>query len=251
MKKPSVKLSSFFVILTFFTESAFADMDTSTQPFSVRLGESRIIYDPDSNGANLAVTNPQNYPMLVQSTVLEEDKQTRSPFIVTPPLMRLDGKQSSRLRVVRTGGEFASDRETLQWVCVKAIPPKEDDEWAMDKNNKSVKNNSVSVKIRYSINSCIKMFLRPSIIKGDPIDSARNITWGFEGGLLVAKNNSPFYVNLNSIVVGKIRVTNPNFIPPFGEYKITTAKVKRGDTVTWSVVNDYGGESRHFQSELR
>ncbi|NPE97657.1 Dr fimbrial biogenesis chaperone DraB, partial [Escherichia coli] len=69
----------------------------------------------------------QDYPMLVQSEVLSEDQKSPAPFVVTPPLFRLDGQQSSRLRIVRTGGEFPSDRESLQWICVKGIPPKEDD----------------------------------------------------------------------------------------------------------------------------
>ncbi|MDO2495886.1 fimbria/pilus periplasmic chaperone [Escherichia coli] len=27
-------------------------------------------------------------------------------------------------RIVRTGGDFSVDRESLQWICIKGIPPK-------------------------------------------------------------------------------------------------------------------------------
>lgn len=53
-------------------------------------------------------------------------------FIITPPLFRLDALQSSRLRIVKTEGAFPIDRESLQWICVKAIPPKYEDKWAKE-----------------------------------------------------------------------------------------------------------------------
>lgn len=44
--------------------------------------------------------------MLVQSEVLAENQKDPAPFVVTPPLFRLDALQSSRLRIVRTGVFF-------------------------------------------------------------------------------------------------------------------------------------------------
>ncbi|WP_339735666.1 fimbria/pilus periplasmic chaperone, partial [Aeromonas sp. HMWF014] len=84
--------------------AAEVPVETSTQPFELKLGASRLIYNPAANGATIAVHNQQNYPMLVRSQVFAEDKTTPAPFLVTPPLFRLDGQQRSRLRVVHTGG---------------------------------------------------------------------------------------------------------------------------------------------------
>lgn len=65
-----------------------------------------MIYNLDSSGASLTVMNDLDYPMLVQSEVLAENQKDPAPFVVTPPLFRLDALQSSRLRIVRTGGGF-------------------------------------------------------------------------------------------------------------------------------------------------
>lgn len=121
-----------------------------------------MIYSLESPGATLTVINNHNYPMLVQSVVLTEGKQKYAPFIVTPPLFRLDALQSSRLKVIRTGGDFPNDRESIQWLCVKGIPPKEDDKWAEDQ--KII--NKVSLHVQFSINNCVKLFIRPESVKG-------------------------------------------------------------------------------------
>ncbi|MEF9898154.1 MAG: fimbria/pilus periplasmic chaperone [Pseudomonas sp.] len=124
---------------------SYADnMRTRQQPFSVKIGASRIIYGLASGGATLSVSNPQDYPILVQSVVLGEDTKSKAPFVVTPPLFRLEGQQQSRLRIVRTGGDFANDRESLQWLCVNGIPPKADEAWAKGGARRIRKNRTLS-----------------------------------------------------------------------------------------------------------
>ncbi|CAI2793739.1 Capsule protein fraction 1 [Serratia grimesii] len=107
---------------------------SGTKVFELKLGASRIIYHTDSAGAEVSVTNPQEYPILVQGKVYAEDKKTIAPFVVPPPLSRLEANQQSRLRIIRTGGSADGNRETLQWFCVAGIPPQETDVWAQDKN---------------------------------------------------------------------------------------------------------------------
>ncbi|XTI19235.1 fimbria/pilus periplasmic chaperone [Escherichia coli] len=87
--------------------------------FSLRLDTTRVVYNQGSSGETLAVINEHDYPILVQAEVLLEDQRTPAPFVITPPLFRLDALQSSRLRIIQTGGDFPTDRETLQWVCIK------------------------------------------------------------------------------------------------------------------------------------
>ncbi|UDJ83688.1 fimbria/pilus periplasmic chaperone [Kosakonia oryzae] len=191
MKKRIAVFSLIIASVYFFTDSVLAmpsSPETSSRMSLVRLGASRLIYDPDSNGATLTVTNPHNYPILIQSQVLTENKKDKAPFIVTPPLMRLDGQQSSRLRIVRTGGTFRNDRETLQWLCVKGIPSKAGDQWA----KKGEKKGSVSRNLQLSINNCIKLLVRPGGLKKYPDDSDSRLKWQRKGNTLVAINDSPF-----------------------------------------------------------
>ncbi len=46
----------------------------------------------------------------------------KAPFLITPPLFRLDAKQENVLRIIRTGGNLPADRESLFWLNIKSIP---------------------------------------------------------------------------------------------------------------------------------
>ncbi|EDQ9497650.1 fimbria/pilus periplasmic chaperone, partial [Salmonella enterica subsp. enterica serovar Hartford] len=55
-------------------------LNLNTKAFSVKLGATRVIYHAGTAGATLSVSNPQNYPILVQSSVKAEDKSSPAPF---------------------------------------------------------------------------------------------------------------------------------------------------------------------------
>ena len=225
-----------------------ADTETSTQSFSVRLGASRVIYNPASAGQTLTVTNPQDYPVLIQSRVLGADRKTLAPFVVTPPLMRLDGQQSSRLRIVRTGGSFAPDRESLQLLCVKGIPPKEGDAWAKEDETVGKK---VSLNVQLSINNCIKLLVRPDAVKGHPDDPQYRLKWQHQNNKLRAINDSPFYMNLSALKMNGKDVSDMTYVAPFSAQEFTVPSGKNTGKVEWKLVNDYGGESALYQADIR
>lgn len=227
-------------------------VENHTQTFSVKLGATRVIYDPSSSGTTLTVTNPQDYPILVQSQALAENMKDKAPFVVTPPLFRLDGQQQSRLRIVRTGGNFPDDRESIQWLCVKGVPPKADDVWSKDENGKAVANNTVSLNVRISINSCIKLFVRPGSVKGHPSDVAGSLGWQRVGDKIKATNSTPFYINLTSVSVNGAKLKEAlHYVPPFSSYEFALPKgISGAGKVQWTIINDYGGESKLFSASF-
>lgn len=226
-------------------------IDTASKPFSVVLGASRVIYNPDSNGALLTISNPQDYPILVHSQVMGPDREKKGPFIVTPPLMRLDGQQSSRLRIVRTGGEFANDRESLQWICVKGIPPKAGDAWNKSGNTEQSNRESVSLTVKLSINNCIKLFVRPLSLKGQSEDAGKKIRWVHEGGGITGYNDSPFYVNISSLTTNGKPVSNVNYIAPFSSQGYVLPKTSFPAEIEWKTINDFGGDSRVIKASVK
>ncbi|AIJ07440.1 MULTISPECIES: fimbria/pilus periplasmic chaperone [Edwardsiella] len=224
------------------------NIEQNSQEFAVKLGATRVIYAPSSMGQTLSVSNPLDYPMLIQSRVYGEDMKSKAPFVVTPPLFRLDGQQQSNLRIIRTGGDFAKDRESLQWLCIKGLPPKEGDLW----NNKKGKIEShkvVSLNLQVSIDSCIKLFVRPESIKGHPEDVASSLSWSQQDTNLKAMNNTPFYMNLASLKVGNVNISNVHYIPPFSSYTFHLPKGVSG-MVSWSIVTDYGGVSDIYHKSI-
>ncbi|EIZ7418562.1 pili assembly chaperone PapD, partial [Salmonella enterica] len=151
-------------------------LNSATKLFSVKLGATRVIYHAGTAGATLSVSNPQNYPILVQSSVKAADKSSPAPFLVIPPLFRLEANQQSQLRIVRTGGDMPTDRETLQWVCIKAVPPENEPSDTQAKG--------ATLDLNLSINACDKLIFRPDAVKGTPEDVAGNLRWVETGNKL-------------------------------------------------------------------
>lgn len=243
------------VLVTFMADAgASAQVKKTTrieqkeQPFALKMGATRVIYAPDSAGATLTVTNPQDYPMLVKSQVLDEDKKTVAPFIVTPPLFRLDGLQSSRLRLISSSRDFTPDRETLKWLCVTGIPPKKDDAWAKDESGK-VPDHAI-LNVQLSVSSCIKLLVRPSGLKGRPEEVADGLTWHRQGGRLRADNPTPFYISLKSVSVGGKPVESVEYVPPRGSQTFTLPAGAAG-RVKWQILTDLGGDSRIYEAALQ
>jgi len=221
---------------------AAQSLPTNTHEFSIHLGATRVIYHEKSQGADIQVSNPQDYPVLIQSVTKNEDKKTDAPFIVTPPLFRLEAKQQSRLRIVRTGGDLAQDRETLQWVCVKALPP------VLDEDKKQV--NTASLEINLSINTCDKLIYRPESVKGKPETVAGSLIWARTDEGVKVTNPTGFYMNIKSLVIDGKEVRYPEYVSPFSSRTYKVASAAHGP-VQWKIVTDNGGDSRMFQSEIK
>lgn len=218
--------------------------------YSVGLGVTRLIYNPNSMGATLSINNPNDFPVLAQTTITSENRKGDAPFIVTPPLFRLDGKQQSRLKVVMTGEVSAKDRETLYWLCATGIPPEKGDEWAKGEREAKPKEALLDVKVKLS--QCVKLMVRPSDVKDKPENVAAQLKWTRNGDVLKGQNPTPFYMNLSTLsVAGKI-IGAPAYIPPFGttNYVLPKGSAASGK-VSWKILNDFGGESGPFEAALQ
>ena len=238
-------------------------VNTTKHLFTVKIGTTRVIYPSSSTkGVSVSVANPQDYPILVQTQVKDEDKTSPAPFIVTPPLFRLDAGLQGRVRIIRTGGKFPEDRETLQWLCLTGIPPKNGDAWGNTQNNP--KNSSPTMDIQMSISTCIKLLFRPDKVKGDPTDSADSLTWRYKGNYLEVNNPTPFYMNFYSLRIGdekinlsalgsKDEIKNGSYVPPFSsrDFIIPVKNKGKATEVFWQVINDNGGVSREFKSTVQ
>lgn len=222
--------------------AADQQLNSTTKSFGVKLGITRVIYHDGTAGATLSVSNPQDYPILVQSSVKAEDKKSPAPFMVMPPLFRLEGSQQSQLRIVRTGGDMPTDREALQWVCVKAVPPKND---LPDTQAKGA-----TLDINVSISTCDKLIFRPDAVKGVPEDAAGNLRWVAMGNKLKVENPTPFYMNLASVTVGGKPITGLDYVAPFADKTLDIPSGAYGD-VEWKVITDFGGESHPFRHAFK
>lgn len=250
------KIAFFSLCLLLNFHSEAAETQTEYHAFSITTNTSRVIYPLSTNnkGVSLSVTNPQEYPVLIQAKISGEDKISPAPFVITPPLFRLDGGKRSGLRIFRVGGDFSNEHESLHWLCLTGIPPKQDDVW----NNieKYKKTNGTTVDIKLSVKTCLKFLVRPEKLKQSVEAVAGKLTWHRDDKKLHVDNPTPYYIDLANIDLGGKKIDlysggGERYIQPFSKKEFPLPdKVKGASTVTWQIINDYGEESKPFKANI-
>ncbi|WP_170692593.1 molecular chaperone, partial [Escherichia coli] len=98
-----------------------------------------------------------NTSYLIQSWVDDSKTEKKSQdFVITPPLFMLPTRKEASLRIMFLGKtNLPTDRETLYWMNVKAIPPT--DEKNTQKNT-----------LQLALQNKIKLFYRPENLPVQP-----------------------------------------------------------------------------------
>lgn len=193
----------------------------------ITVGGTRVIYDGGKKEASLSVTNSDSNPYLIQSWAETENSDVeKTPFIVTPPLYRIEGHQQNLLRIVHTGGNLPEDRESFYWLNVKAIPA----------SNKTEGANTLQIAIK----SRIKLIYRPKDLKGVPEDVAGKLTWVQKGTNLTVTNPTPFVMNFQQVNVGGHEIKDVTYVMPMSQANFITPAGVSG-SVSWKIISDYGG----------
>ncbi|MCW6016415.1 fimbria/pilus periplasmic chaperone [Serratia marcescens] len=251
MLSNTVRASTLLGVALFQFHAMAAGLPGSVTKYETILGANRIIYSSSANGASLSVTNPQDFPILIQSMVLNEALKPVDTFVVTPPVFRLDGKRMNKLSIVLAEDNGVSDRESLNWLCVKSIPPKSDDVWAKEENNAQSKKQA-DVNLQLSLNNCIKLITRPTSLAGSVESSASTLVWQQRDHELTVTNPSPFYMNLATLMLDGKPVSNNKYVAPYSSQHIPLPSgMGKARNVSWQIVNDFGGNSQTYTKGLK
>lgn len=119
----------------------------------------RVILAGVAPEANPQITNSGKTPALFQTWIdanragsgaVAAPADTNVPFIIDPPLFRLEPRRSKRLRIFADGAAatLPKDRESVFWLNVLEVPP----------HTLSANQNSV----QFAFHTRIKLFYRPS-----------------------------------------------------------------------------------------
>ncbi|EBH3652285.1 molecular chaperone, partial [Salmonella enterica] len=219
---------SLLIFILVFTIKTASAASTFLAP---KLDRSRIIYPEESTGGvSLQIKNKNKFPVLVQAKVInEEGNKNVDFFIVTPPIFRLNQDEQTRIRVILTNkSEIPKDREKMFWLCVKAIPPE-------SKVN-------LLTRVEMVPNECIKLFARPSSLSGLLTSDVPKIRWVHYKNTVIAKNNTPYYIVFNKLIIGGGELNMPGYLPPYGEqrYKVNNTKYNH---IKYNIIDDNGGIS--------
>ncbi|MNK88104.1 Chaperone protein EcpD precursor [compost metagenome] len=202
----------------------------------VVLGGTRVILGERDREASIPVKNTGNSPYVVQAWIDAGEGKNKTPLLVTPPLSRLDPGMENILRIMRVGGEFPADRESVFWLNVKEIP------------EKAAEENVLQIAVR----SRIKLFYRPANLPGKSLEARHQLKWAVSAGqggagvVLKVANPSAYHVTFTALKInGGQQEINAEMVPPLGEmtFPLSAVKAPQSTEVHFTTINDYGGET--------
>lgn len=227
-----------FAVAAFTTWQASAD---------IVISGTRIVYPQSSKDVIVELSNRGNKPLLVQSWLDDgrdnvNPQELKLPFVITPPVSRIDPQKGQSVRVTYMGNALPQDRESLFWFNVLEIPPKS-----------KAKEGESQNQLQLAFRTRIKLFFRPDGLKGNPADAAANVKWSQkkEGNALslVAQNDTPYNVSISSAKFsagGKNYEVESKSVLPFSSIGMPVKGLTNNasGTVFYTTINDNGGTDK-------
>jgi chaperone protein EcpD len=158
---------------------------------SITINGTRIIYPAAEKEVTVRLENRADQPALVQAWIDDGDASQALdkidvPFVLMPPVFRIEAHKGQTLRMMYTGNHLPAAQESVFWLNVLDIPPKD---------KKLVNKNQLQMAIR----SRIKIFFRPASLSEEGAkEAAVSLSWrkGKNPHQLTAVNHSPYFVNV-------------------------------------------------------
>jgi chaperone protein EcpD len=209
----------------------------------------RVVYPAAKREVTININNPGSAPSLVQAWLDAGDPHAKPgdsqvPFVLTPPLFRLDPTKVQSLRLVYTHDPLPGDRESIFWLNVLDIPPR------------AAANSDAPNQLELAFKHRMKVFFRPAGLAGSAVDAPGRMTWKLlsKDGKLVgiqANNPGPYHVSMSKVIVtlgGKPIAIQADMVDPFASRSFNLPEPVAAPNGTVALeywfVNDYGGSVR-------
>lgn len=202
----------------------------------------RIIYPAQSREVTVQVDNVGDAPALVQAWIDSGDADqtadtSDAPFVLTPPISRVEPGRSQALRVIFSGAALPTDRESVFWMNVLDVPPS-------PQNTDGGEQNYLQVAFR----SRLKLFYRPQGLRGVANDAPATLRWTRDGDRLRVENPSPFHVTLaqvHALSGSSERAVEEQGKMVAPKQQLEFAAPGSIEQVRFITINDYGGRVEH------
>lgn len=215
----------------------------------ISLSQTRVIFDGNLKNAKITINNQSERVYLVKSSVqVTPEKEVISeniPFMVTPPLFRLERNSRNTVLIIANDvSSLATDRETVFYLSFLAIPSVN----KIDQDKNDVLQSQVSIGIR----SVIKLFYRPNGLNY-PINSAPgDLIFKKVNDQLRIENPTPYHINLAQLKIDNklfdLREKSTMLAPYSTQEYSLKGNVRQ---VSWSVITDHGGLSQLYHTYLK
>ncbi|NDJ56614.1 fimbria/pilus periplasmic chaperone [Enterobacteriaceae bacterium 4M9] len=213
---------------------------------SMTISGTRIIFPSKNKEVGVRTTNKGNDPVLVQVWVDDGNthsnvNQMRVPFIVTPPVYRVEPGKGQSLRLIYNGLALPQDRESVFWFNLLEIPPK------------TGEIGDDGQKLELAFRTRIKIFYRPDSLKNSNIEQEfSKLSWSISddpvhGRGIKVTNPTPFHFSFDggSVVSHnrKIELQTDMVAPMMDRVFFPKNKLSTQDDISeinYRFINDYG-----------
>ncbi|EML9690232.1 MULTISPECIES: fimbrial biogenesis chaperone [Klebsiella] len=199
----------------------------------VIINGTRVIYPGDDSEITVQVTNNGKRPVLVQSWLDTGDSQATpdtitTPFVLTPPINRLDAGKAQSLRVAAISTtSLPKDRESLFWLNVLEIPGRPGTDFKAENY------------LQLAVRSRIKFFWRPASLREGVTSAPKSLGWSASAQGLKVTNPTPYYISLATVTIGG-KTTEVDMVDPFSSRIFPDIRSERGNTIKAEWIDDYG-----------
>lgn len=222
------------ISFTFLLAALLGSISTFSSASIVITG-TRVIYPASQKEVTVKLNNTGKGPVIIQSWIDTGDadakpENIKTPFVLTPPMNRVDPGKSQTLRLRYTGTPLPTNKESVFYLNVLEIP-----------SISEGKENANALNLAFR--SRIKIFFRPDGLAGNANEAAKTLTWSVTPTGLRATNPSPYHVSLidvTTMAAGKKSKAEGEMIAPGASRDFKLSGVKSGSKITYSSVNDYG-----------
>jgi len=209
----------------------------------------RQIFPGNQREITVRTENVGKRASLVQAWLDDGDKlaapeDAKSPFVLRPPVYRLDAGKSQAMRVLFTGAPLPQDRESIFWLNILDIPPTPEADTVATGNY-----------LQFSLRTRIKLIYRPAGLN-EPSVAPQKLQWSVvskgSDWVLQANNPTPYYVHFADVAVRVQGMTYPVEEPTMVAPMSTQAYTVKGlgaapsaGNVQFQYINDQGGVAAH------
>ncbi|MCO7507868.1 molecular chaperone [Serratia fonticola] len=205
----------------------------------VSLNQTRVIFAAGDKAQTLTVKNTGSQNYLIQSRIQRDlQGQGAAPFIVTPPLFPLGPKSKQLLRILKQGEALPTDRESLFYLSVLAIPAHTEPA-------------SGDARLSMGFEFTIKLLYRPQGLKIATQDARCQLQFSRTPNGIRAENPTPYFLTFGSLAFDHDALdlnTLPSMIAPMSAETFPASRpVAR---VHWQALTDAGDLSPSCQQTL-
>ncbi|MFC0227966.1 fimbrial biogenesis chaperone [Serratia aquatilis] len=205
----------------------------------VSLSQTRVIFSATDKAQTIAVKNTGAKNYLIQSRVQSELNNDRvAPFVVTPPLFKLGPESNQLLRILKQDHPLPSDRESLFYLSVSAIPAQ----------SEPITNEA---RLSMGFQFVIKLFYRPEGLKITPDNAYCRMRVAPTSKGVRIENPTPYFLSLADLKFDHTVIdldVQPSMIAPMNSEVYPVSKPVR--QVYWQAINDFGGLSGQCQQAM-